>query len=225
MSSTNSMSRLLHSRPTQGLTLLLLAQAGVFYGRARTTENTPPSRPLSEFPLQAGTWSRVQEGVVEKEVQEVLKADDLLSGTYAAPENPHGASLFVAYFRSQRTGKAPHSPKNCLPGSGWTASMADTLMVPIPGQGKIEVNRYLVSRGENKSLVLYWYQSPNRVVASEYWAKIYLVLDSIRYNRSDTALVRVVVPAGGGEQSAEKSAVDFVQAIFPKLSPFIPAGA
>ncbi|MBK5292663.1 MAG: EpsI family protein [Acidobacteriia bacterium] len=224
MANKSSMFGFLNTRPTQVLTLLLLAQAGVFYGRARTTEDTPLARPLAEFPVQIGTWARVQEGVVEKEVQDVLQADDLLSRTYAAPGYPRGASLFVAYFRSQRTGKAPHSPKNCLPGSGWTASNADMLLVPIAGQQPIEVNRYLVSKGDYKSLVLYWYQSPGRVVASEYWAKFYLVLDSIRYNRSDTALVRVVVPASEDEQSAEKSAVDFVQAIYPNLAPFIPAG-
>ncbi len=70
----------------------------------------------------------------------------------------------------------------------------------------------------------YWYQSRNRVVASEYTAKIQTVMDSIRYNRTDTAIVRVVVPVvNDREEEAEKQAADFVRAMFPELVAYFPA--
>jgi EpsI family protein len=85
------------------------------------------------------------------------------------------------------------------------------------------VNRYIVQRGEEKSLVLYWYQTPNRVIASEFEAKYYLVLDSIRYRRSDTALVRVVTPVvDGDEDAATKAAIRFVQSFFGPLRQYLP---
>ena len=85
------------------------------------------------------------------------------------------------------------------------------------------MNRYIVQRGEDKSLVLYWYQTPRRVIASEFDAKFYLVLDSIRYHRSDTALVRVVVPvADGDEDAATKTAIRFVQSFFEPLREYLP---
>jgi len=131
----------------------------------------------------------------------------------------------VAYFKTQRTGQAPHSPKNCLPGAGWVPSSSSILDVPVRGETQaIPINRYVVSRGGDKSVVLYWYQSRDRVMASEYKAKFWLVADSIRYHRSDTALVRVWVPViGNNEDAATATGVRFVQAAFPELRRYLPS--
>jgi EpsI family protein len=89
---------------------------------------------------------------------------------------------------------------------------------------RFEVNRYVVEKEDgSKSLVLYWYQSRERVVASEYTAKVYVVADAIRYNRTDTSLVRVVVPVTGDDTNgATKAGTDFVQAFFNPLKTFLP---
>jgi EpsI family protein len=204
--------------------VVLLAQAGLFYSASRG-ENTPIATPLAAIPAVMGSWHLVQESPVEPEVQEVLKADDLLNRTYAGAGG--GANLFIAFFRSQRYGQAPHSPKNCLPGSGWQPSESDARDIAVPG-GSIHVNHYLVSRGENESLVLYWYQSQGRVVADEFAAKFYLVSDSIRKHRSDAALVRIVVPVypdadkTAARARAEQTAADFVASAFPVVSAYLP---
>jgi EpsI family protein len=214
----------LAQRKFQIITVVLVLQAICLYGLSRQ-ETTPVKPPLRSFPRQfAGPWTVVQEGVVEKETQDVLQADDTLDRLYSAPDGIHTASLFIASFKSQRTGKAPHSPKNCLPGSGWMPVVADRIQIAVPNwPAPIEVNRYMVQKGDSRSLVLYWYQSHQRAVASEYAAKIYLVLDSLRYNRSDTALVRVVTDASSGDvDSATKVATDFTRAFFPALAPFMP---
>jgi EpsI family protein len=134
------------------------------------------------------------------------------------------ATLFVAYFESQRTGKAPHSPKNCLPGSGWVPSQSGMIDIAIVAEKEpIRVNRYVVSRGQNESVVLYWYQARNRIVASEYSAKIFTVADAIRYNRTDTSLVRVVVGVeDGNTRGATDTAVSFVQSLFEPLRRYLP---
>jgi len=205
------------------LSVFLIAQGSIFYGFSRG--ETPPSyRPLDGFPKQLGAWRMVHQGVMEPEVKEVLRADDYVTRDYAlTPEK--SANLFVAFFRSQRAGQTPHSPKNCLPAAGWVWTMADTIPVTVPGRaGPIEINRYLVSKGEDRSLVLYWYQSRDRVVASEYKAAAFVAWDAIRYNRSDTALVRVVVPvASGRENIATQTGVEFIQAFFATLRQFFPA--
>src|SRR5215218_3554185 len=89
------------------LTAILLLQGALVYG-FRRPEVIPQNRPLSESPTQFGTWVLQQEGVVEQEVRDVLKADELLNRTFASPTERSTAHLFVAYFRSQRTGQAPH---------------------------------------------------------------------------------------------------------------------
>jgi EpsI family protein len=214
--------RLLHSRYIQVLTLVLVVQAVLFYTAAHG-EKIPLAKPLDEFPDQIGPWTLQQTGVVEPEVREILKADDLMTRWYVDPALG-GADLFVAYFKTQRTGQSPHSPKNCLPGSGWSPSATGFIDVPIPSRGEtIHINRYIVTKGDSKDVVLYWYQAQNRVIADEFAAKFYLVADSIRYHRSDTALVRVVVPVVGvSEQDAVARGVSFVQAAYPELKAFLP---
>jgi EpsI family protein len=202
---------------------LLVVHSAVFYGFSRS-ETPPPHAPLAGLPAIIGEWALATEGRVEKEIQDLLKADDLLSRVYQERRGRQAVSLFVAYFNSQRTGVSPHSPKNCLPGSGWAPSQAGTVSISVPGRANpITVNYYLVSRGEAQSVVLYWYQSRGRVIASEYAAKFYLVADAIRYNRTDTALVRVVAPVAGGDQEAALViAKRFVADCFPALRPFLP---
>ncbi|MEO8025514.1 MAG: exosortase C-terminal domain/associated protein EpsI [Bryobacteraceae bacterium] len=204
------------------VSVLLIAQATALYS-GRRTEVIPLSPPLAQFPTTIDEWSMVQEGVVDAETQAVLRADDTLTRVYG--RGRQGASLFIAAFKSQRAGKAPHSPKNCLPGSGWVQTVSDHVMVDVPNHSPIEVNRYVVARGEAKSLVLYWYQSRDRSIASEYTAKLYVIADAIRLNRTDTALVRVIIPLGPetDPNAATKVAKDFVQSIYPKLRAFLPA--
>jgi EpsI family protein len=198
----------LPNHPTLILSALLTVQGAAFYGLSGRVEAVPPSRPLSESPTVIGDWRMVREGVIEQDEKDVLRADDYLTRQYATSSGK-SANLFIAYFQSQRAGQTPHSPKNCLPGSGWTWSVADTIRVDIAKRAQgIEINRYMVSKGDEHAVVLYWYQSRDRVVASEYRAAAFTAWDALRYNRTDTELVRVVAPD-------TQSGVEFIQAFFP----------
>lgn len=214
---------LLRSTPARVLTLVLLVHAALFYGFSRE-ENPPPHRTLSEFPQAIGDWTMYREGVVEDAVQEVLQASDTLVRYYGVKSSGTIAGLYIAYFRSQRTGVNPHSPKLCLPGAGWAPTETEIMPIEVPGRSEqININRYVIAKGEEKSVVLYWYQGRGRVTASEYYARAYLVADSIRYNRSDTSLVRIIVPVvNGDEDAATDAAINFAQASFPHLTGFLP---
>ena len=213
----------LKSRSAILLTAFLVLQCALFYGFSRG-EPVPIVRPLEQFPTQLGAWHMVQQGAMEQDVKDVLRADDYVNREYGAAGGKD-ANLFVAFFKSQRTGQAPHSPKNCLPGAGWIWTVSDTVTVPIEGRPPVEINRYIVSRGEFRSMVLYWYQSRDRVVASEYKAAAFVAWDAMRYNRTDTALVRVVVPITNDstEAAATETGVEFVQSFFNTLRRFFPA--
>lgn len=220
------MKAILNSKSARVLTIVLLIQAAVFYGLAfARPEVLPAHRPLAQFAIPGDTWAMLEAMPLDQDTLSVLQADDVLSRLYQNRNTGEYATLFVAYFETQRTGKAPHSPKNCLPGAGWMPTQSGRITIPIPGQDDpIRVNRYVVARGENQSVVLYWYQSEDQVIASEYEAKIYTVLDSIRYDRSDTALVRVVVGVNHGDvKAATQTAVSFVQTFFEPLLHYLPA--
>ena len=211
----------LKSRATWAATGLIVLQGALIYSAVRP-ESVPPGRPLSQLPTVLGSWNLVQEGVVDADTQAVLKADDLLNRYYAA--GPVGANLFVAAFRSQRNGKALHSPKNCLPGSGWSPLTSDRVALDVGRAEPIHVNRYVVAHGDERSLVVYWYQSRDRTIASEYTAKFWVVVDAMRLNRTDTALVRVVVPiADRDEEAANRAAADFIRSFYGTLREYLPA--
>jgi EpsI family protein len=211
------------SLPTFVLSSILVLQGSLFYGFSRG-EAVASARSLDRFPSAVGAWRMIERGVIEKDVRDVLKADDYLTRRYAISP-AQTAGLFVASFKSQRAGQTPHSPKNCLPGSGWIWSVSDTILVNIAERDRpIEINRYVVSKGDMKAVVLYWYQSRDRVVASEYKAAAFVAWDAIRRNRTDTALVRVVVPiAGNRADAATRSGIEFIQAFFTTLRQFLPA--
>jgi EpsI family protein len=210
------------SRVAIWLTAVLLLQGVLYYAVAARPERTAPIQPLNLFPSTIGPWRMTVDVPIEKEIQDVLGADDLLNRVYAAPGSQ--ILLFVGYFKTQRTGSSPHSPKNCLPGSGWEPADAGRISLEIPGRSDpAVVNRYLVARGDERSVVLYWYQSHNRVVASEFAAKFWLVADSIRYRRSDTALVKVVVPVTEDPAKSLDQAVTFVKTAFPELVKRLPS--
>ena len=82
-------------RSVRILTLVLLAQAGLFYGFSRH-ENVPARRPLSQFSLDGTSWSMVQDVQLDAETLEVLKADDILSRVYQDRQDSAAATLFVA---------------------------------------------------------------------------------------------------------------------------------
>jgi len=206
------------------LTAILLLQGAMFYAVAVRPEKLSLVGPLDLFPREVAGWRMFRESRVEPEVQEILKADDLLSREYANPAGTEAAYLFVAFFKTQREGQAPHSPKNCLPGSGFEPLESDPITIQLPGRAEpATINRYLTARGDEKSVTLYWYQSHNRIIAGEFAAKFWLIADSVRYHRSDTALVKIVVPVRGDDaDTATKTAVEFSQAMFPALRGQLP---
>lgn len=212
----------LKSPQARVLSVLLLLQASVFYALPKE-EEVPLSRPLSEIPTELAGWTMVREQAIESEVLGVLKADDTLSRVYASPTGDQTASLLAVFFKSQRAGVSPHSPKVCLPGAGWVPVNSGELSIPIEGRGTIPVNRYEIVKGDQSMLVLYWYQNSQRVMASEYSAKVYSLWDGITQRRSDTSMVRLIVPIDSrGAAAAQETAIKFVQGSFGTLSEYLP---
>ena len=211
-----------HSR-FAAVAVLLAATALFLHARSRN-EVLPPREPLTAFPHQLGEWSGT-DVKIEQEVLDVLGAGDFLLRVYQDPSRrqPY-VDLFLAYFPSQRTGDTIHSPKHCLPGSGWLPVESSRVTLALPGHSPFLANRYVIAKGTDRQLVLYWYLAHDRAVASEYWAKFYLVADSIRLSRSDGSLVRVTTPLRSGEttDAAQARLTSFAGKFTPLLNQYIP---
>ena len=166
-----------------------------------------------------------------------LRVDEYVSRVYQQAEGRTAVGLYVGYYRNQRQGQTMHSPLNCMPGAGWEPASKRPLTIQVferpagPASGaparNISVNRLVIQKGLDRQLVLYWYQSHGRVVASEYWGKVYTVVDAIRMNRTDAAMIRVIAQVVGdgaeAETAAEHVAVRFTQAVFPLLGQYLPS--
>jgi EpsI family protein len=205
----------------------LMLAAGVV-ARADRYEQPPPRTAFEAFPMQMGDWRGVQDPPLSKEVLNVLRADDYVTRTYFTPDRSV-AGLYIGYWQSQRQGDTIHSPLNCLPGSGWefVSQTTRTFRDPRnPAGPDLAINRNVIQKGMDRQLVLYWYQSHGRIVASEYWSKLYLIGDAVRLNRTDGSIVRVITRIHGetaeAEQAAERDAMKFVTVLLPQLEGFLP---
>jgi EpsI family protein len=200
--------------------VLLLAAAVTEYAlpRAETTVGHPQ---LQNLPSAIADWTAV-DIPIDARLVNFSRVDNYLNRAYhRAPADEVG--VYIGYYKSQRAGDSVHSPKNCLPGAGWQPVYSSRIMLPLLPQGRpAEVNLYTVENEHERLVVLYWYQTHGRIVASEYAAKYYTVRDAILLHRTDSALVRITVPASGDEARARQSAIAFAILIAPKLEEVIP---
>jgi len=189
------------------MALLLLAMVLVF--RVPHGKTMPLQQELTNFPQQIGEWQGGPHEPFDQVILDVLRVDNYLNRTYYQP-GEDWISLYIGYFTDQLEGKTIHSPRNCMPGSGWNFTQKQDVSIPIEGDRPLTVQavRAVLVNGEERLLTYYWYQSRGRFVTSEYWHKIYLVLDAIRHQRTDGALVRVLAPIPKDAGPEEIDAID-----------------
>lgn len=210
---------------TSRMTFAALILLGVAAARAyvAVVPQIPQHPKLSNLPSDIAGYHRIDEGTISDDIQAVLKADDYVLRRYAG--NAGAVDVFIAYYEHQRAGESMHSPKNCLPGSGWNPVLNDYVSIGTLPNGKEAIaNRYVIEKESQRDVVVYWYQSNGRVIANEYWGKFYLVTDALRTGRRDGAILRVVVPVRRGESldAATKRAIDFARQLLPAAQTVLP---
>ena len=211
--------------------IALLAGSAVTMQVRGDSDREPVSQPLAEFPETIGPLVGT-DFPLDAETLEVLGKGVFMDRVYKPADVPSqsasadaaGISLFIAYFPTQRSGQSIHSPQHCLPGAGWSFESSGTTDLTDSTGKTITVGDYVISDGTSKSEVLYWYRSHGRNIASDYTAKFYTLWDSMRLNRTDAALIRIVVPFRNADDrvAAHDRAVSFAEQITPLLPPFIP---
>ena len=217
--------------PRFWLVILLLAATAFVLQSRGDADYVPVSQPLSQMPEQLD--GRIAQDIpLTDDTLAVLGKGDFLNRVYVGPQTSMNGSatkaapvsLFIGYFPSQRTGQTMHSPQNCLPGAGWTfESQRYASLQDINGKN-YKVGEYVISNGDVKQFVIYWYQAHGRSIPNEYKAKLYMIADAIRMNRTDGALVRVITQILPSESldSAKERATQFTRQMAPNLPRFIP---
>lgn len=207
----------------------LIACAFLWSGMAMTpflthNQEIHANRPLSEFPRTIGEW-RGDESRFDQEVYDLLGVDDSFLATYRHPSGKT-VQLYIGFYQSQREGDIIHSPRNCMPGAGWKITRTDyrNIARPYAEEPSAKVIEMTLSNGRFKQAMLYWFHSRGRIISSEYWQKIYLIVDSVLRHRTDGSFVRLIAPMPETE-SPEAFAVleEFAEQLFPILDDYLPS--
>ncbi len=222
--STMETGRASNSYWTACLLLVLAAPATIVIGDRE--DSMPQRQRFAAFPLLVGKWKGVEVGMGQNYI-DALKFDDYIIGNYSVAEDRLPVNFYVAYYSSQRKGASAHSPKSCMPGDGWRIGKFEQRSIGshVTGRGDVlRVNRAIISKGDSRQLVYYWFQQRGRIITNEYLVKWYLFWDALTQQRTDGALVRLVValPEGARETEADDKLAAFLDVVFPKLESFIP---
>jgi EpsI family protein len=202
-----------------GIIIVLLAAAVVTERAVSGAEAAVAREPLESLPLVLGEWQGRPAAPLPRDVVTLLGVDEHVYRTYAGPAGVVG--LYAGYYHSQRRGDTIHSPRNCLPGAGWQPVASGTREIPF-ADGQVRVNQYVIQKGTQQQVVLYWYQGRGRIVANEYTNKALLMLDAARVRRTDGGLVRIITPVTSSLDESHARAARFASALLPELMRTMP---
>ncbi len=206
------------------IVLTLIAITWYFIQMTSEVTSVPIKKALGVFPHKIGSYHLAKSFQSSGDVLELLGVDDYLQYNYV--DGPASRiNLYVGYYKAVGVSGSYHSPKNCLPGGGWGIDGVKNVVLQagLGGDQTATVSQMLIRNGSEYQVVLYWYQNRGRIIASEYWEKIYLVLDAILKGRRDGTFVRIMTIAGeGGITAAEERAKAFAEQVLPVLEEHLP---
>ena len=207
-----------------GVGLVILAAIGSQYLQVRPSES-PARAQFLNMPLTIGEWSG-RTKPVEQDYLTELNMHDWFNADYFQGDGGAPIDLWVAYYDNQRKGASAHSPRSCLPAGGWRIdSLENEAVSGVPGiDGDLTVNRMLISYGEQKLLVYYWFKQRERHLTNEYIVKWYLFWDAFTRNRTDGALVRFSMPVARSQSVEEADArmAEFIRTSYPEIAQRVP---
>lgn len=198
--------------------LMLTAWA---YMRTHRDKPTPLPIPFKEFPMSIGDWKLAMDSVFDRRVLEVLRPTDYMAKRFVKPDGSV-ADLYVGYHDGASQAGPLHSPKNCLPGSGWYEVSSQRTRLGLKG-GKVDAVIAVYRQGSSSELFLYWFQVAGRTLNAEHTLKINEILNSALNGRHDTSFIRISVPVTGSTDKAAAEARDFLEAVYPSLKQFLPS--
>ena len=202
--------------------ILLLTAIAVQFGPQRAV-TAPERAQLSQLPLEFDRSWRYKIQRLDADVDDTLGADDYL---IADLRNNDGdlVNVYVAYLNSQRDGRAWHSPRQCMPGGGWTIAELTRKMVQPPMGQPFTVNRAIIEHDSARQLVSYWYQQRGRKIADEWMVKYYVIVDALTKRRTDGSLIRLATPILADEniEKADLRLSNMLGILTPILPRYVP---
>jgi len=212
------------SRNTRfAIVTLLLAGTALFLRALDRQQSALPRTALASFPVELKSWAGTDIPIPDETLKSLGKGE-FLQRSYKDPVRGGAyVDLYVAYIPDQHA-LFRHLPQVCLEGSGWSPVESGTTTLAFPGDAPFPANRYLIAKGDDRQLVMFWYSVRGRRVATQDWMNLYLAFDSLRLSRSDNALIRMNTELQPGEkpEDAERRLLSFAGMVNPLLKNYIP---
>lgn len=180
----------------------------------------PINRPFSEFPDQVKSWQLSKRSEFSANILNVLKPTDYLFRQYK-DAGGQSVSLYIGYHSGGKDSGGIHSPKHCLPGSGWYEVSTRRDVLEIPGS-RINLVRSVYQKGETRELFLYWFQVRGRSISDEYSLKLAEIVNSALHRRRDESFIRVSVPVDSDIEHAVAKGEQFIRDFEPLFREYLP---
>jgi EpsI family protein len=201
------------------LLFILLGLAGL-YVYTRTEASVPVNKPLDQFPQTAGEWTMTGQARFDERVLAVLLPTDYLSRSYESSRGER-LSLYIGYHNGGPGSGPIHSPKQCLPGSGWNRIDANVRQLEVNGQ-QVSYVSSLYQKDTEQQLFLYWFQVRDQFLTNEYALKFAMAKNSLLSNRRDSSFIRLSVMVTDGEEKARLIGEDFIKVFLPAIEESLP---
>ncbi len=192
----------------------------ILYIHFHSDISIPTNRVFSEFPVQVRNWRMISQAEFSDKVLVALKPTDYISRQYGSIDGSM-VNLYLGYHGGGKDSGEIHSPKHCLPGSGWYEVSTGKTSVDVPG-GKVGLIKAVYQKGDRSELFLYWFQVKGRSLTDEYSLKLAEITNSVMYRRRDSAFIRISVPFDTNEKKAMGTAISFLQDFYQEINDFLP---
>ncbi|MBD3290356.1 EpsI family protein [candidate division KSB1 bacterium] len=199
------------------ISVILIIATGVYvniikYSRVASTEVVD----LEKFPEQLNNWKLIHQSTLSMQVQNVLKSDAQIMRKYVNSRGEY-VWIFLAYFRDQKYGEQIHSPRHCLPGSGW--NIRQNSLIKFSDAVHFNANRLVIQQNAAKEIMVYWFWTRNGIITKEYRLKFDLAFNSLLRKPTDAAFIRLNIR---NSKNADVVISDFISDFFPHIKSVLP---
>ncbi len=161
-------------------------------------------------------WSDSGFSPLDQQIIDVLLVDDYVNMNFSDKDDI--ISLYVGYYLSNKKVGAAHDPLVCFPGQGWrlTNKVTEKLESNLPLNDSISYSMMVGTLGQQKILIIYWFQAYDTSNSNTFSQKISLFYNRILHKGEDNAFVRVTIPIKNRPIQEVKSVLDkFIISFYP----------
>ncbi|MGE4441540.1 MAG: exosortase C-terminal domain/associated protein EpsI [Desulfomicrobium sp.] len=180
----------------------------------------PLARPFGEFPPVHAGWRMAGQSSLSQNVIKVLMPTDYLSRRYMAEDGTR-VDMYLSYFDGGPNSGGIHSPKHCMPGSGWFEMSSERTTMELGGE-TVKLVRAVYAMGEQRELIYYWFDMRGRTMSDEYSLKLAAIMGSMFHNRRDQSFIRISVQTRNNVEEAQKWVENFLRDFYPVIREFLP---